>query len=267
MSPDSRPLIDPGRILRETFVRHVDVHRETTSTNDVAVQWAMSSRLAAPTLVLAERQTAGRGRGAHRWWSGPGALTASLVLEPRKCELLLERWPRISLATAVAVYDVIAERAPGARLGIKWPNDVQCDGRKICGILVEVPNISARLPRRVVMGIGLNVNNSWRHAPSELADSGTSLCDVTGAEHNLEDVLVALISRLERRLEQLATLDPALPEAWRTLCVLRERRIEVEIGPRTIQGVCAGIDGDGALLVGTDKGVERVFGGIVKPLA
>src|SRR5690606_15388684 len=126
-----------ARIRSETFVRHVEQHVEIGSTNDRALELAADPELPTPAIVLTERQTAGRGRGANVWQSRPGALTFSLLIDP-PAGLAPERVPLVSLAAGLAAREAIASAAPGHIAKVKWPNDVYLDGRKVCGILTEV---------------------------------------------------------------------------------------------------------------------------------
>ena len=93
---------------------------------------------------------------------------------------------------------------------------------------------------------------------------GTSLGDLTEGNHDATQVLVAVLDQIGERLTQLAVRDARLADCWKELCVLRGGRLEVAVGPRSIEGNCLGIDNDGALLVETPAGVERIFGGIVR---
>ena len=262
-TPIPENLFDLTRIEAATSVRRV-VYRDTTpSTNDLAIELAADPALRAPTLVLAGEQTAGRGRGANRWWSAPGALTFSLIVDPADLGLPPDAWPRLSLATAVAACDALARLAPGVALGVKWPNDVVAADRKIGGILIEGPHHAPPTPRRLVVGVGLNVNNLWSEAPAELRATATSLADTTGGTHNLTEVLVRLLESITDRWEQLRTLDTRLPTAWRQLCVLRGRSVAVEIDHDILQGHCQGIAEDGALLVESEQGLRRLTHGVV----
>ncbi len=259
-------MFDLAQLAAHPFLARLEHHAALPSTNDRALQLAADPHLKTPALVLAEQQTAGRGRGANRWWAAKGALTFSLVLDPAQLRLPAERWPQLSLATAVAVASALEVLGPGVRLGVKWPNDVHADGRKISGILVEVPGAAASGERRIIVGVGVNVNNSWHAAPPELQAVGTSLRDLTGSEHDLTDVLCELLSGMEMRLAQLATHDARLSSAWQALCVLRGRHVEIDLGTRQIAGSCAGTDLDGALLIQTASGQERVYGGVVRAI-
>ena len=274
------------RICRNTFVRYVEIHDELGSTNDRATELARDPQLELPALVLARRQTAGRGRGSNVWWSAEGALTFSLVIEPQEFGVSVANWPQLSLAVAVAVCDTIGEQvrrgvrrdeggdAParwGAcesertrRVAVKWPNDVMVDDAKVCGILIESPAGGAAANSRLVIGIGINVNNSWRKAPHDLPVPGTALCDVTGRAHDAADVLITTLQQLEFRLRQLGGNAPELQHSWRECSWLTGHRVEVQSSGTPIYGECAGIADDGALLVQTAAGVKRFISATVR---
>jgi BirA family biotin operon repressor/biotin-[acetyl-CoA-carboxylase] ligase len=196
--------------------------RETTSTNDRARALAAAG---APqgTLVTAASQTAGRGRQGRTWSAPPGrALLMSVVLrDPGRM---------LPLAAAVAV----AETA-GPDAAIKWPNDVLLDGRKVAGILAEARPQDGW----AVLGIGLNVAVRPTDLPEELRATAATL----GLEpRDVEGVLERLLGALERAL---ALDTPALLDAWRTRDALRGRAVAWAGG----EGIAAGIDGDGRLVV------------------
>src|SRR5262249_19102984 len=141
----------------------------------------------------------------------------------------------------VALCDVLHELLPQAQASLKWPNDVLLHGKKVSGILVEVPPAVPPIPRRLILGMGINVNNSLSTAPGELQASGTSLCDIAGETFNLTDVLIEWLRRFASRLHALATSDSALPERWQSLCALSGKTVELFCGNRTVHGLCRGI--------------------------
>ncbi len=249
---------EPARIERETFVADIEIHEQLTSTNDRALALADSIERI-PKLVVALSQTGGRGRGSNRWWASEGALTFSLLLEPARVEK--SRWPQLSLAVGVGVCGALEQLLPAADMRLKWPNDVYVNGAKICGILVEVP---PKQPGRIVAGIGINVNNSLAGAPEELRNRATSIRDVICQHARLEDVLIAVLNGVEQSLEQLVRRDAALPQAWRRMCYLTGRSVSLNDGARVISGTCQGIEDDGALLLQTEAGPRRCYGGVVE---
>lgn len=242
----------------ETFVRLVEQHAEIGSTNSRAVELA-GEDLPTPLLVIADKQTAGRGRGVNRWWSADGALTFSLLLDAAQCSLPPDRWPRVSLATGIAVCEAVQSLLPTGAVGLKWPNDVHLGGRKVCGILVETPPRSGRL----VLGVGLNVNNSLAAAPDEVRVRATSLSDVAGGEFDRREALALVLRRIEQNLALLAADEAALARKWQALCVLKGRAVELELGQRRVSGRCQGIDHEGALVIQSSIGPERYFAGVV----
>ncbi|MFN0053031.1 MAG: biotin--[acetyl-CoA-carboxylase] ligase [Planctomycetales bacterium] len=257
---------DLDRLRRAGFLAQVDWHETLGSTNDRALKLAEEESLATPLLVLAEEQTAGRGRGSNRWWSGAGALTFSLVIEPDQVGTPLlrsEHWPRVALCAGVALCESLGSLAPHLNLGLKWPNDVQLAGKKIAGILVEIPPARPPVPRRLVVGMGVNLNNSLLDSPDEVRQVGTALCDVTGLEFDPTQLLLAWMSRFADLLEALSQDDPTLPGRWQSRCVLTGRTLELQSGDRLVRGNCLGIATDGALLLETPSGRESIYGGVL----
>jgi BirA family biotin operon repressor/biotin-[acetyl-CoA-carboxylase] ligase len=244
---------DVERIRSGNFVREIEVHSEIGSTNDRAAERALEPSLPCPCLILAARQTAGRGRGANAWWSAPGALTFSLVLEPRRIGLVTERLPQVALASGLAVCEVVGELLPKSPIGLKWPNDVFLSGRKVSGILIEAPSgVSGRL----VAGIGLNVNNAFAGASDELRRTAVSMIDIAGQPLDRTAVLLAVLERLDTWLRLLAVDECAVFDRWRRYCILTGKRVRLRAGDRDVEGRCGGIDDDGRLLLSTPQGAE-----------
>lgn len=250
--------LDLQRIRDETLVRAIDFHWEIDSTNSHACRQLEQHDPPTPLLVLAERQTEGRGRGQNRWWSGAGALTCTLVIPLEG--IPGDRLPHIALTTGLAICQAIEAFAPQADLGIKWPNDVYLDGRKLAGVLIEIP---PHRPLHAVIGMGINVNNSFDDAPAELAQIGVSLRDTLQIELDRTELLIACLRQFERRWEQLRRDSVTLVDQWRAYHVLQDRRVEIDTYDATLRGTCRGIDRDGALLVETPTGIRRCLGGIV----
>ena len=203
---------DLQRILDETFAAELQYHDRADSTNDLALAQAACYRGKLPLAILAEEQLGGRGRGANSWWADRGALTFSLLLDAAGDLLPQRSWPTASLLTGLAVAEACDQFVPAAKVGIKWPNDVFVEGRKVCGILVE-PARDA--PERLVLGIGVNVNNSTRHAPPELRSTATALCDVAGREISLPAVMIGILNRVAHWLARLESGEPDLALAVR----------------------------------------------------
>ena len=211
-------------------------HRLTDSTNQRAKELADAG---APhgTVVTADEQTAGRGRQGRSWVAPPGsAVLMSAVVRDLGAATLLP------LAAALAVCDAAEGSAP-LECAIKWPNDVWIEGRKLSGILVEGRPAAGW----AVVGIGLNVLTAEDEFPPELRETATSLRAAGGADASVPAVLEARRAGRDRRL----SAEPAeVLSAWRERDALLGRKIGWVDG----EGVAAGIDDSGSLLVDTDAG-------------
>jgi len=251
-------MFDLGGWLPATFVAHVEHHRTLGSTNARAKQLAAEGPQALPLLIVADAQTAGRGRGGNRWWTGRGSLAMSLLVDLDQLEIPTAARSLLALGTAVAVVDAAAPLVPGHRLGIRWPNDVEAAGRKLAGILVET--LAGGLS---VVGIGLNTNNTLAEAPPELKQTATTIFELTGRRHDHAAVLAALLAKLAETFAQLANNAEETARRANALCTQHGRMLSIQSGSQTFTGRCAGIAADGALLLETPEGLRSVYSGVV----
>lgn len=257
-------MVDTARLLAETCLRNVEWLEEVGSTNDRALEISTNPSIETPYLIGTDRQSAGRGRGSNRWWGADGSLMFSLVVGMSDLNLTPADWPRFSLVTGLAVSETLSAFLPGADVGVKWPNDVWLNGRKVSGILIEQ---CERQSDRLIVGIGLNVNNSFDTAPDELKSLATSMTDAAaGTDFSRTDVLITFLSRWRILTSLLAENEMNLAERWSRLCVLSGHPVTVSHGNQVTTGVCAGIDGDGALLLRTAFNLERHYAGTVRRL-
>ena len=205
----------------------VEVVTETDSTNAVVAERARAGEPAG-LVVVAESQTAGRGRLDRRWVSPPRAgLTFSVLLRPEPPMLAWQ-----SLLGGVAVARAVREVAEVDAV-LKWPNDVLVDGKKLCGLLAEVPVSGA-----VVLGIGLNVTTRADELPH---DGATSLRLVGAATVDREPLLKAVLRHLAR---------PVGPADYRALCSTIGRRVRLALpGGATVAGIAGDVDTSGRLVV------------------
>jgi len=264
-------MFDLSRLAAANLVAQIDYHESLGSTSDRAQELAASGAAALPLLVLAERQTAGRGRGANRWFAAEGALTFSLVLSAPPDQLPPHRWPEVALVAGLAVCEALQSLVPASVLQVKWPNDVYLAGRKICGILSEsLPGWRDRL----VVGIGVNVNNSVQRSErtgdgepetAELRRIATALIDHDGLPRDLTATLVSTLDHFDRRWTELLTGGFApLAVAYRQRCFLTGKTVMIQQpGGATLVGMCRGIDDDGVLGMRTFAGEQRVRSGSV----
>lgn len=228
---------DPFRLL---------IRESTESTNDEVRTLAQAG---APEglVVLAERQTAGRGRRGAAWFSPAGeSLAFSILLRPEEPKAL---WPRLALAAGLAVAEAV--EVFGGQAGIKWPNDVWIGQRKVAGILVEAGSNFA------VVGIGLNVNTTG--FPAEVLEIATSMKMEISRNLCRAEVLAAVIRKFSARRRQIDFDFEALVSAVRLRCVLTGKRVTLSTasGPRT--GIVEGIAAGGELLLRSESGLERLI--------
>jgi BirA family transcriptional regulator, biotin operon repressor / biotin---[acetyl-CoA-carboxylase] ligase len=231
----------------------------TGSTNTDALE---AARVGAPhgSVYFADEQLAGRGRGDHAWQSAAGqGLYVSILL---RLAIPAARLPLLPLAAGLAAVEAI-HTASGLSADLRWPNDLLIGERKTGGILAEAKIESEGSLHAVVAGIGINVHQ--REFPPALDTPATSLDLESGRRIDRNVLLVSLLKSLER--ETLALLDPVASStiparveqasSW-----IRGRRVEVH-GPQACEGVTAGLDDRGFLLVCTANGVVTVqTGGI-----
>ncbi|MBI1345530.1 biotin--[acetyl-CoA-carboxylase] ligase [bacterium] len=252
------------RLESQTLVRQVEWFPEIGSTNDYALSLADQSDIELPRLIWADRQTAGRGRSGHAWWSAAGALTFSLLVDPQRWGLRPEQWPKVSLITGIAIAEALSRHVPGQSVRVKWPNDVYLNDRKVCGILTEPT--PQRNPAWLVIGVGINVNNSFTTAPPELRQTATALCDEGARDCQGVDVLLSVLSQWEQQIQQLAATPDSLQTTWQNWCWLREHRVRITTAADVTEGHCQGIDDAGALLIETARGLTRHYAGTVRRL-
>jgi len=232
--------------------RSVLWYPEVSSTSDVAGTLAEEGTNEG-LLVIADMQTAGRGRLGRSWVSPPGAgIYASVVLRPRPRGARL-----LTLAAGVAVADGIAQ-ATGLETELKWPNDVHCAGRKLAGILAE------RGAHHVVLGFGVNVLQAMY--PAEVRSRATSIELELGRPVDRALVLAECLAALATRYRDLNEgREGAVMTAWRSRAAsMLGRRVEWDVAGASQRGLAERVDEDGALLVRTETGVVRVISGEVR---
>lgn len=251
-------MLDKSSILEQTFLAHVEHHSVLDSTQNRARELA-EAHAASPALVVADKQTAGRGRADNRWWTGEGSLAFSLVIDPQQFGLPRRAVPRLSLAVGVALVDAIAPRLVGHPLGLHWPNDVYVGPRKLAGILVEV-----LADGQHIVGVGLNSNNSASDAPVALRETLTTLFDLTGQPHDHAELLRSIMENIEAALRQLAEPLATLGQRFDLVCLQRGEMLTVYQGSRVLTGRCAGIAPDGALLLDTEDGRLQLTSGTLR---
>ena len=209
--------------------------------------------------ILADEQTAGRGRLQRAWSSPKGAgLYFSILLQPT---IPQDRWPLITFMAALAVGDALSE-ACDVSTDIKWPNDLLSGERKICGILAE--SVETPTGRAVVVGMGINLTADAY--PGEIADVATSVAESSGRAAERETLLAALLRALLRWYSLLHEVDGAekIVAAWTSRSSYASGKpVQVANGDKVWQGITRGVESDGALRLETTDGIKLVRAGDV----
>jgi BirA family biotin operon repressor/biotin-[acetyl-CoA-carboxylase] ligase len=190
-------------------IRTIEYYDCVSSTNDHLKEFLkLSVPPKLPCLVVAKRQTAGRGRGNKVWWSGEGALLMSLGLELAAFSLKRTDLPSFSLAAGLAAFKTIRNRLPKNNITeLHLPNDVYVDGKKIAGILIESPT-----PQHLILGIGINVNNRLSEIPPEFRTEFknkpiTSFIEILNETTDISGLIVDFLIMLSGEINRI-TVEP-----------------------------------------------------------
>ena len=242
--------------------RSIRYFEETTSTSEIA--WRIGEEGAPHGLVvIADRQTAGRGRMKRAWLSPGGCnIYLSVLLRP---DVPPARSPELTLVAAVALCEAIRETGC-ERARIKWPNDVEIGGKKAAGILTEMCTDESGNLDFVVVGIGVDVNMTADQMPPELAGTATSVRLALGRPYPRARLLARLLDRLETWLDRYEDEGfQAVRARWTSLSSTVNVRVRVQLEGRAFEGRAEGIDEAGHLIVHADNGaVEHVVAGDVQ---
>jgi BirA family transcriptional regulator, biotin operon repressor / biotin---[acetyl-CoA-carboxylase] ligase len=244
------------------FAARVLFFDEIGSTNDVAAALAAGGS-GEDSVVIAETQTAGRGRRGRRWFSPPGSgLYVSAVLAPHRSTDPVRATSLLTLAAGVALAEAI-ESTTGLGPDIKWPNDLLVARRKLGGILAEGVSISGSDAQllRVVLGFGINVNPAAY--PTDLRTAATSLETELGRPIDRALVCAECLVALRRRYEDLlAGRFDAILDDWRRRAPGSQgARVRWDDATGTQRGISAGVDESGALLVQSGDALHRLAAG------
>lgn len=240
--------------LKDLPLSEVRFYPETGSTNQDALDWAAQG---APdlALIIADHQTAGRGRLGRSWFTPPGAALAfSLILRPAQPQpdLLPLYSPLGALGVAIAL-----EQIYGLQPLIKWPNDVLLNQRKVCGVLAETL-WQGDVLQAVVLGIGINV------APASVPPANQVLFPATC----VEDAVGTMVNRWQLLAEVLKTViywhnlltTPSFFAAWQQRLAFKGEKVRLENpGGETFEGILLGINSFGHLRLQMDDGGEKTF--------
>jgi len=240
--------------------RDIRVFEKTTSTNDIVEKLARDG-VKEGVAVFAEAQTKGRGRLGRQWVSpARKGLWFSVLLRPK---LQPQAVTQLTIAAATALVRAMAG-VTDSPAEVKWPNDILLCGRKVAGVLTEM---SAELDsvKYVILGIGVNVNQTPGELPAELRKPATSLRIETGRCQMRAELATAILRELDQDYARIGGGQfEALADEWEARCTTIGREVTIQVGERRLQGRAESLDSDGALLLRTQHGhLERVVGGDV----
>lgn len=249
-------LLLPYELRRNLNTKYIgkEIHyfKEIDSTNDVAKELAEEGAEEG-TIVIAETQRRGKGRHGKKWISPLGGVWMTIVLRPR---IPPANAPQLTLVTGVAVAETIKNEYR-LDVGIKWPNDIIINEKKVCGILTEV-NAEMNAIDYVVVGIGIDANVDVEEFPPELRDGATSL----KKEMDKEISGVKLVQRFSENFEKVYNdfnhgKFPEILKDWRKFSKTIGSYVEVIKRDQTVRGEAVGVNKDGALILELDDGSLR----------
>lgn len=263
----SRPdLLLPQEIQRGLSTNYIGKEiyyfPELKSTNIIAKEKALhrAEGIEEGTLIIAERQSAGKGRLGRKWFSPVGGIWLSVILYPQLSPSYISR---ITLMTAVAAVKAI-KICTQIKSQIKWPNDILINEKKVCGILTEM---SAELDiiSWVVVGIGINVNIDHREFPEDIQENTISLKEVSGKEILRVKLAQTFLQEFEKYYEILKRREfSSVLKEWKLYSHTLGRKIRVDTGEKIITGEAVDINEEGALILKKEDGelVEILSGTI-----
>ncbi len=241
--------------LKTRFVGHRVIYYSTLDSTMTAGRKEARRGAVEGTVVIAEEQTAGRGRRERIWLSPQGGIALSIILRPT-----MTRLPSLIMIASLAVVYSIKD-VTGLKAQIKWPNDVLIKNRKVCGILIE-NGIRGEKVDYSVIGIGINVNLRLPNFP-EIQPIATSLSDETGKSVSRLEMTRHLLTEFER-LYLLLQKGGSVYEQWCDNLVTLGKKVTVKTGKATLEGIAEAVDRDGSLLLRKPDGsLERIVAGDV----
>ncbi|MHC2994543.1 MAG: biotin--[acetyl-CoA-carboxylase] ligase [Candidatus Atribacteria bacterium] len=213
------------------------------------------------TVIIAERQSAGKGRLGRKWFSPTGGIWLSIILYPQLSPSYI---PRITLMTAVAVVKAI-ERCAQIKGQIKWPNDILINEKKVCGILTEM-SVELDLINWVVVGIGINVDIKKQEFPEDIREKTTSLKEALRKEISRVRLVQIFLKEFERYYELLKKREISLIlKEWKSYSHTLGKKIKINIGENIVTGEAIDVNEKGELILKKKGGelIEIISGTII----
>jgi len=225
---------------------------KVTSTNDIAKKIAKKDGKER-IVILAETQTAGKGRLGRRWISPRGGLWFSIILRP---QISPKEALKLTFLTSSAMAKTI-KTIFCLDTSVKWPNDVLVNDRKICGILTET-STSKNIVENMVVGVGINANIDLQSFPHSLRNSVTSLKHELGYAVNRKSLIISVLQNFDYRYKRLQRgLWSILLQEWKSMTTFLGEQMEVNSFGEIILGEAWDVDRDGALIIRLENGVLR----------
>lgn len=250
----SREVCRPHKhiLLKE---KKIIIYRKVSSTNTVAQMMALNGADEG-TIVMSTFQISGKGRKQRQWLCPPGkGIMMSMVLRPK---LSMDLIPQLTLLSGVVIAETI-RKVTGCKAGIKWPNDIVIDGKKVCGILAQ-SNISNGTTGHVIIGIGINVNQDDNQLPPDCKDISTSLKIELGRRVSRLNVLNQFIDIWEKHYQRFLEMGyPYLRTKWIENNITLGRYISINKGESPNEGLAIDISERGGLLVRMSDGLTKEF--------
>ena len=255
MMVDSLSAAAITRDLETRFVgQRVIYYPRLTSTMEVARREARQGT-AEGTVILADEQTAGKGRLKRIWLSPKGNLALSIILHSGLAHL-----PSLIMLASLAVVHTI-EATTGLKAQVKWPNDILINGKKVCGILIE-NDVQGNTVSHSIIGIGINVNFRLADFP-EIQSIATSLSDELGRDVSRLSVIRCLLVEVERLYLALSA-GGSIYEEWQARLVTLGKRVRATTGETIYEGIAESVARDGSLLLrGADDSLTKIVVGDV----
>ncbi len=245
--------LDPDKIKVNTkrIGRKIIVYNSTSSTNDIAAEYAKDKKNHG-LVILAEEQTAGRGRAGTKWYSTRAdSILCSIVLTDTKCSADL-----LSLTCAVAVADGLGKigRSPAK---LKWPNDIILNGKKVAGLMFESKINNAR--SAYIFGVGINCHQRRESFPTELQNTATSIDIESRSVCDRISLTKRILSSIDHWLVVAEKNSSKVTDQWRKLSIQLGHRVTLIFNARKFTGNCIGIDPEKGLILQLETGGVRMF--------
>jgi len=256
MTTDVLPARLRAGLVTSTFARRIYYLDDTDSTNRVAAELARQGERHG-TVILADHQSAGRGRQGRTWYSPPGRdLLFSIILKPGASpgEVL-----PVTLLLSAGLCAALAKVVAAGSFTVKWPNDILAGDRKICGLLSESSTRGNRVAYAVV-GVGVNVNSSNADWPEEVRGRATSCAEIAGQRFDRAELFAQIMHELEAAYDLFAAHGFAGGRSWYlSFCRMPGRQVRYESEGRTWTGVVETVAEDGGLVVKLAGAGRRVL--------